>query len=390
MAGAHLRGARRGYRTLVVVVIVALLVGLAIGGAVTLLLGDDSGDGGDTTVDTDADTTTDTATGGDVGSTAAAGPVVAPAPDDAGPITIAFAGDINVEGSLATRLADDPATFVGPFAELLGGADLAIANLEAALVTDGAPIDKEFTFGAPPSVLDALAAGGIDVVSAANNHGMDYGVDGLAQSIEIKRSRQDGMVIGIGADEDEAFAPYVADVRGHTVAVIAATQVLDADLIGAWTATDAQGGLASAKRVDRLVEEVQAVRSTADTVIVYLHWGIETETCPNASQKELAHALTAAGADVIVGTHAHRVQSGGRSGASFVGYGLGNFLFGAASDESAKSGVLMVEVDGRDVRGYEWKPGRVSDRVPVPLEGDEASAAVDEWNTLRGCTELAE
>ena len=308
-------------------------------------------------------------------------------------ITIAFVGDVNHEGSLRTRLSDRPEDFVGPFAELLRSADLAIANLEAALTTGGSAVPKEFTFRAPPEILDALMAGGVDVVSAANNHGIDFGTSGLDDTLATKRAR-DGVggirVIGVGGDEDEAYAPFVADVRGQRVAVIAATQVLDSDLIRAWTATDEQAGLASAKRVDRLVEEIERTRADADTVIVFLHWGVETETCPSSSQQELARTLADAGADLIVGTHAHRVQSGGRLGNAFVGYGLGNFLFGAVSDESAKSGVLLVTVDGRDVVDYEWKPGRISDRVPMPLDGGDAVAAVDEWNDLRSCTNLTE
>lgn len=382
MAGAHLRGGRRGPRSFITVVLLALLVGLLVGGGITLLL-----------LEADEDTTVDVdggARSGASGGSAAANPVPSSSDSDAGPVTIAFAGDINVERSLATRLENDPDTFVGPFAELLREADLVIGNLEAALVSGGSPVDKEFTFRAPPSVLDALAAGGFDVLSAANNHAMDYGRDGLAESVEIKRSRSDGMVIGIGENEDEAFAPHTAVVGGHTVAVIAATQVLDAELISDWTATADQGGVASAKRVDRLVEEVEAARATADTVIVYLHWGVETETCPSDSQQELAQTLSDAGADLIVGGHAHRVQGGGRLGRSFVGYGLGNFLFGAVGDDSAKSGVLLVEVDGRNVLGYEWRPARISDRVPIPLEGTEADDAVDEWNSLRECTNLTE
>ena len=381
MAGSHLRGGRSGPdRTLIVTAIIALLVGLLAGGGATLVL---LGQEDDEPVEAGAAESA-------VDSGRAVADPADTSEEDPDSITIAFAGDINVEQSLATRLENDPEGFVGPFADILREADLAIGNLEAALTFGGSPLAKQFTFRAPPEVLDALAAGGFDVVSAANNHGMDYGTDGLADSIEIKRSRPDGMVVGIGEDEDEAYAPYVADVGGHTVAVIAATQVLDSDLIASWTATADQGGVASAKRVDRLVEEVEAVRGTADTVIVYLHWGIETETCPSASQQELAEALTDAGVDLIVGGHAHRVQSGGRLGSSFVGYGLGNFLFGAVSAESEKTGVLLVEIDGRDVLGYEWVPGRISDRVPIPLEGDEAADAVDEWDSLRDCTNLTE
>lgn len=384
MAGAHLRDEdRRALRLPWLVAGAALLVGLVIGVVVTGGGSDDGGAAADVVAD-----------GGDLAARAVLDPDparagVAVARPDPGPITLAFVGDINAERSLRTRLEQDPAGFVGPFADLLRGADLVVGNLEAAVTAGGTAIDKEFTFRAPPSILDALAAGGIDVVSVANNHGLDFGASGLEETLAIKRSRADGMLIGVGADEDEAFAPYVAEVRGHTVAVIAATQVIDGDLITQWTAGTATAGLASAKRVDRLVAEVRATRERADTVVVFVHWGTETEVCPNSLQQELATTLVEAGADIVVGGHAHRVQSGGRLGQAFVGYGLGNFLFGAVSTESAKTGVLLVTVDGRSIEGYEWRPGRIVDRVPMPLAGDDAAAAVDEWNSLRSCTNLS-
>lgn len=360
-------------------VVVALIVGLVAGGAATLWLMDQDDD---ERVGTGESPTVD------AGRAAADPEQVAVEPP--GPITIAFVGDINVERSLATRLADDPEGFVGPLADLLLGADLSIGNLEAAIASTDTPIDKEFTFRAPPSVLDALAAGGIGVLSAANDHSLDHGPEGLAETLAAKQAGGGAVVIGIGADEDEAYAPHVTEVGGHRIAVLAATQILDADRISTTTATADQAGVASAKRVDRLVEEVEAIRGEVDTVVVYLHWGVELETCPTTVQQELAQALADAGADLIVGGHAHRVQGAGRLGRSFVGYGLGNFLFGAVSDEGAKSGVLLVEVEGRDVLGYDWVPARIEERVPIPLEGDEATAAVDEWKSLRDCTDLSE
>src|SRR5690606_4017424 len=115
---------------------------------------------------------------------------------------------------------------------------------------------------------------------------------------------------------------HVVDVRGHRIAVLAATQVLDSHLIEEWTAGPGKPGLASAKRVDRLVEAVRAAAAGADTVVVFLHWGIETHTCPAPRQQELAHALVEAGADIVVGGHAHRLQGGGRLGDAVVHYGL--------------------------------------------------------------------
>ena len=304
-------------------------------------------------------------------------------------VTIAFAGDTNFEGVLRSRLDADPGTAVGPFAEVLRDADLAIGNLETALADGGTRADKRFTFRAPPRAVDALRAAGFDVVSMANNHGLDYGQEGLAETLQVKRAQPDGFLIGVGADDAEAFAPFRAEVDGQRIAVIAATQVLDDDLIEAWTATPTQGGLASAKRVDRLVQEVQAARATSDTVVVFLHWGIEQATCPSAAQQTLARTLVEAGADLVVGSHAHRLQGAGRLGEALVAYGLGNFLFQANSTDGARTGVLEVTVTGRRVDGYRWLPGRIAQSVPQRLDGAEAQAEEAYWQGLRTCADLA-
>jgi poly-gamma-glutamate synthesis protein (capsule biosynthesis protein) len=304
------------------------------------------------------------------------------------PITIAFAGDSYFEGALRSRLDSAPDTAVGPFADQLRAADLTVINLETAIAVGGTRADKQFAFRTPPRALDALRAAGVDVASMANNHGLDYGSDGLQESLAAKAAQADGMVIGIGADEDDAYAPYRATVKGQRVAVIAATQVLDDSLITAWTATATKAGMASAKRVDRLVAEVRAARADSDTVVVFLHWGVEKETCPTSSQEQLAEALVAAGADVVVGSHAHRIQGGGRLGDAVVHYGLGNFLFKENSAEGARTGVFEVTIDGREVQGYRWTPGRISGSIPRPLAGADAAAELRYWEGLRGCTNL--
>lgn len=206
-------------------------------------------------------------------------------------VTIAFVGDMNFEGSLRARLDAEPSTAVGPFAELLRTADLAVGNLETAIAVGGTRADKQFTFRTPPSATAALRAAGLDVVSMANNHGLDYGPEGLAESVAAARAQPDHLIIGIGAEENEAYAPFTATVKGQRISVIGATQVLDDNLISAWTATAGHGGLASAKRVDRLTAEVGKARLSSDTVIVFLHWGVEKSTCPTGDQQRLAAAL---------------------------------------------------------------------------------------------------
>jgi poly-gamma-glutamate capsule biosynthesis protein CapA/YwtB (metallophosphatase superfamily) len=289
---------------------------------------------------------------------------------------------------LRSRLAS-PATALGPISATLRRADLSMVNLETAITTGGTPAPgKQFTFRAPATAFTALKAGGVDVVSMANNHGMDYMESGLNDSLQaIKRTRFP--TVGIGRDADDAYKPYRVTVKGNRLAIIGATQVLDDHLISAWTATDAKGGLASAKNVTRMVQAVREARKGADAVIVHLHWGGELEPCPLPRQRELADQLVRAGADVIVGGHAHIPLGGGFLRGRYVHYGLGNFVFYSANGQTANSGVLLLRLQGRKVTKAVWKPARISGGLPRLLSGSAAGAELTRWNGLRRCTGLS-
>ena len=250
------------------------------------------------------------------------------------------------------------------------------------------PAPKQFAFRTDPGILDGIAVAGVDAVTMANNHGMDYGADGLVDTLAA-RAASPIPVVGIGEDEDDALAPAIFDVRGTTVAVLGATQVLDDTVVDAWTAQGDQPGLASAKRVDELVSAVSFARAAADVVVVFLHWGVEGETCPSGAQVDLARELADAGAAAVVGGHAHRVQGGGWAGSTYVDYGLGNFAFKAGSAASQTTGVLTLTVDGGRVTQEQWTPGVIQGSTPVPLEGAAAEAARQQWLALRACTGLA-
>ena len=303
------------------------------------------------------------------------------------PVVLAFAGDVHFEGSLEQRLAGDAARALSPIAPVLRSADIAVVNLETAVTDGGTPTAKEFTFRAPSTAFEALRGAGVDVASMANNHGLDYGVAGLRDSLAAAR-RYRLPVIGIGRDDAQAYRPFRRTVHGERIAVIGATQVLDDELISAWSAGPGKPGLASAKDVPRLVRAVRAARATSDTVVVFLHWGVELQQCPSPDQRALARQLVAAGADVVVGGHAHRVQGAGRMGRALVGYGLGNFVWYGTSELSTETGVLVVTVEGRHVLGYRWVPARIVAGVPHPLTGSDRSREVASWRSLRGCTGL--
>lgn len=303
------------------------------------------------------------------------------------PVVLAFGGDVHFEGILASKLAASARTMLAPIAPTLRQADLAVVNLETAVTNRGQPVPKEFTFRAPPAAFAALRGGGVDVASMANNHGLDFGEQGLRDSLAAAR-RYRFPVVGIGANAKQAYAPYRRTVKGQRIAVIGATQVLDDELISAWTAGPDKPGLASAKDAPRLVRAVREARRTSDTVVVFLHWGVELMGCPTSDQRTLARQLVRAGADVVVGGHAHRLQGAGRMGKGLVGYGLGNFLWYGTSELSNRTGVLLVTATGRRIDGYRWVPARIVGGVPRPLTGEARREALSSWSSLRGCTGL--
>ncbi|MBP7930119.1 MAG: CapA family protein [Acidimicrobiia bacterium] len=313
------------------------------------------------------------------------------ASSDGRAVTWAFAGDTNFEGNLGALLRRDPSLPLEPVADLLGSADLTVLNLETA-VTDspGAATTKQFVFRAPTSAFSALAAAGVDAVTMANNHGLDFGRDGLAEALAAA-DRAGVKVVGIGVDETSAFAPAEFDVGGERVALFGATDVMDGPLISAWRAQPDRSGLAMAKGadLDLLAARIAQVRPSVDTVVVYLHWGIERQTCPSDRQAFVAEALVRAGADVVVGTHAHRLQGAGwRPDGAFVGYGLGNFAFASAGGDGANSGVLRLETDDRAVTAAAWLPALIRDGQPIPLADENAETAFSHWRSLLTCTDL--
>ena len=305
-------------------------------------------------------------------------------------MTIAFAGDVHVEGPLRGRLAD-PATALAPVAPLLSGADLAVVNLESSVGTGGTPEPKRFRFQAPPTVFPALTAAGVDIVTMANNHAKDFGDDGLAQTLAAVADAESGdpplSVVGVGADAAQAFAPAVREVRGTTVAVIGAHSADDptADPTEQWAAAEGRPGVAVARDPNPLADVVRTVAATVDAVVVFMHWGVQGQACPSESQRATARALADAGATAVVGAHAHELQGAGVLDRTYVAYGLGNFVW----YRPGPSGVLTLTLLGGQVVGEAWTPALIGgDGLPVAAAGAEADRLTAAFTALRDCTDL--
>lgn len=313
-----------------------------------------------------------------------------PTPTGPPTITLAFGGDVHfAERTLS--LLNAPATAFGPVSGILSSADIAMVNLETAVTEAGTPEPKQFHFRAPATAYDAVKAAGVDIVSLANNHTLDYGQVGLADTLSSAAAA--GVpVVGAGANATAAAAPWITTVHGVKIAFLAFSQITE--LASSWVATDARPGLAlaiSPAQIDAAAAAVRAARARADVVVVFMHWGQEYNECPIDLQRQAATAFVAAGATIVVGTHAHVMQGDGWLGKTYVAYGMSNFVWWYNDANSNDTGVIRITLAGPTVASTEFLPAYI-DRTtgqPIPSTGAEADRITAKHAALRACTGLA-
>ncbi|MGN6678149.1 MAG: CapA family protein [Streptosporangiaceae bacterium] len=303
----------------------------------------------------------------------------------AGNITLAFAGDVHFTGRTA-KLLRRPATAFGPIAPLLRSADLTVVNLETAVTSGGTPQPKYYHFRTRPAAFAALRDAGVDIANMANNHVLDYGRTGLADTLAAARAAH-FPVRGSGANAAAAWSPYIVTVKGVKIAFLGVSQV--AELASSWVATKTRSGEAHAINLRRTLAAVRAARKVADVVIVIMHWGTEGQACPDANQLALAPKLARAGANIIVGSHAHVLQGSGWLGRTFVAYGMANFLWWEAS-YSTNTGVLLLTLHRHGPLSARFVPATVSATgQPIVDTGRAARHARAHYRRLRSCTQLS-
>jgi poly-gamma-glutamate capsule biosynthesis protein CapA/YwtB (metallophosphatase superfamily) len=227
--------------------------------------------------------------------------------------TLALAGDV-----MLGRLANDvllrcgPAYPWGNTLPALQAADLAIVNLECVIARGGHPWTrwpKVFHFRADPVALTALRLAGIDGVTLANNHVLDYEEEALLEMLDLLE--QSGMAYtGAGRCDEEARRPALLEARGLRVGVVAFT-----DNEPGWAATPVAPGTnwipitLEEPSLAPVREGISRARAEgAGFVIVSLHWGPNMVQRPSPLFRAFAHAVIDAGADLLFGHSAHIFQ----------------------------------------------------------------------------------
>lgn len=284
-------------------------------------------------------------------------------------VTLMFGGDVTLTDAYTDSVGSDRQWAFSAMGEARQ-VDVAMVNLEAPFTTSTTPLpDKQFNFKAEPENVQVLKNGGIDLVTLANNHAMDYQTAGLEDTIKILD--QAGIHhVGAGRTIEEARRPEILDVKGQRIAYLG---YYDGDFQAAGE------GIAgtNSRQNDRVAADIKAIRNQVDWIVVNYHWGEELAKYPGDYQMDLAHFTIDQGADLVVGHHPHVLQGAEIYKGRPIVYSLGNFIFGGKSVSDYDTAVLKVALKDKQMK-VEFLPVEVRGFQPKVVSGDRGTEILHE------------
>lgn len=243
--------------------------------------------------------------------------------------SILFLGDIYLVNMVEEAIFKNGKSY--PFEKIkdeLLNYTFVFANIESPICGKGNPVeDKAFVFKSNPEIAESLLGIKLDAVSIANNHILDYGIEGLKDTICFLEYHNI-FHTGAGADLDSARKPAMLKY-GDTQVYILAYSERPPDKYFAWENSPGTAPLI----LDNIIEDIKKYKTGKNIVLVSLHWGIELRNTPRLYQRDIAHRIIEAGADGIIGHHPHWSQGIELYKKKPVIYSLGNFISGFYSIE---------------------------------------------------------
>lgn len=240
-------------------------------------------------------------------------------------LTLAFAGDLLLGGEWPDHAQAAGKDLLAPFVDLtreLESADILFINLEGPI--SGTVLSQTGNRSARlsnnPQVIGLLKRARQCICILANNHIMDRGAEGLAETRRLLES-QGIFCVGAGAKAAEAQRPVVVECKGKRVGCVAFTS--DDPDVSAMIAKEEAPGCAGLANIEA---QIRSLKAKCDIVVVSAHWGIEFFQYPTAEQVAVAKGLADAGADYLMGHHPHVLQGIEQIGGCLVMYSLGHFF----------------------------------------------------------------
>lgn len=314
------------------------------------------------------------------------------------PLTMNFVGDVMLArgyeqpGGIIPTLGVE--AIFDPTLPFLGeAADMTVANLESPLCSVGTPHPtKPIIFRGSPENAAGLVHAGIDVVTLANNHVIDYGLEGMRQTQDVL-SENDIVYSGAGANSYEAYLPLFRAKKGVNIAFLAScNRTGQYDNYQPYlNAGFNKPGFAHLTEFN-ISQQIHTVESDADLIVVEMHAGneyslIAPKTFRNGDYNEdefyspffliprwddiaLRHHAIDEGADLVVCHHPHVLQAFEVYHGKLIAHSLGNFVFDLNYSETFPSVILNSKIDETGFYDYSVTPVYIDDYIPVRARGE--------------------
>ncbi len=260
-----------------------------------------------------------------------------------------FVGDIMLDRGVLHYIKKNN-DWKWPFLKIaddLKQADLVFGNLESMISDKGYDLGGKYSFRAPPQTIKGLVYAGFDVLSVANNHSFDYGIEAFTDTLN-RLKKENILYAGGGINKQEAHSAAIKEINDTKIGFLAYANVGSPG----WQAAENRPGIAwmDWASLDVLENDIRQAKKISDILIVSFHFGEEYQKQPNENQKLLANAALEAGADIIAGHHPHVVQPLKKDEKGIIAYSLGNFIFDQYfSEETMRGAILKIIVKEKEI-----------------------------------------
>lgn len=280
-------------------------------------------------------------------------PLIASSSESKNQAELIFVGDVMLSRYIGD-LMDKNNDYNYPFAlikDYLGSADLVFGNLESPISKNGKSAGHLYSFRADPRAAAGLKEAGFSVVSLANNHAFDYGLEAFTETISNLKNENIAYVGG-GLNYLEAHRGYDREVNGTKITFLGYTDLLPLSE----EASEEKAGYAFPDS-SQMVKDIKAAKERSDLVVVTFHWGQEYKTVHNKHQEIMAEQAVEAGASLIIGHHPHVVQDVEEYKGVTIAYSLGNFIFDQNFSAETKNGLtLKVLIANKEIKSIKKIP----------------------------------
>ena len=250
--------------------------------------------------------------------------------------------------------------------------DIMVANNEFAITDSDNKISKLYNFKAKPERINIYKEMGVDLVSTANNHVYDYGEEGLLDTIK-NLDEYNISNVGAGKNIDDAKEAYYFIAGGYKFSFISATRA-EKNIVTP-SAGDNTPGVFWCYDPTLLIETITKEKEKSDFVIVLIHWGREDSHLLEEVQKETGKLYIDAGADLIIGSHAHVLQGFEFYNNKLIAYNLGDFIF---NREIKDTGILSINIDNAGNMEYEFIPCKKDNYKTYILTSNEKIRVIND------------